>query len=175
MLALISHARIKDSGGHLRPFLQVQIQVWMRELRRVMAKVDGQQSELMLESDLNQKIADQARYLPVVNCHDCGATGWAGVEDESGRVIIRDLGAFYNQYFSADKHIRMIFPARRRTSTTLRSISRTAIVRIVRMYSWIRALENVPSAAKAQFRCGISCQNQNTKITSAPSAAENTA
>lgn len=110
MLALISHARIKDSGGHLRPFLQVQIQVWMRELRRVMAKVDGQQSELMLESDLNQKIADQARYLPVVNCHDCGATGWAGVEDESGRVIIRDLGAFYNQYFSADKHIRMIFP-----------------------------------------------------------------
>ena len=110
MLALISHARIKDSGGHLRPFLQVQIQVWMRELRRVMAKVDGQQSELMLESDLNQKIADQARYLPVVNCHDCGATGWAGCEDESGRVIIRELGTFYNQYFSADKHIRLIFP-----------------------------------------------------------------
>ena len=25
MLALISHARIKDSGGHLRPFLQVQV------------------------------------------------------------------------------------------------------------------------------------------------------
>ena len=32
----------------------------MRELRRVMAKVDGKQSELLLESDLNQKIADQA-------------------------------------------------------------------------------------------------------------------
>ncbi len=110
MLALISHARIRDSAGMLRPFLQVQIQVWMRELRRVMAKVDGQQSDLMLEADLNQKITDQARYLPVVNCHDCGATGWTGVEDESGRVIIREPGAFYNQYFSADKHVRMIFP-----------------------------------------------------------------
>ena len=112
MLALISHARVRDSGGHLRPFLQVQIQVWMRELRRVMAKVDGQQSELMLESDLNQKIADKARYLPVVNCHDCGATGWAGCEDESGRVSVRDLGTFYNQYFAADKHIRLVFPRR---------------------------------------------------------------
>lgn len=110
MLALISHARIKDSGDHLRPFLQVQIQVWMRELRRVMAKVDGQQSELMLESDLNQKIIDRARYLPVVNCRDCGATGWAGCSDESGRITARDLGAFYNKYFSADKHVRLVFP-----------------------------------------------------------------
>ena len=110
MLTLISHARIKDSSGHLRPFLQVQVQVWMRELRRVMAKVDGQQSELLLESDLNQKIADQARYLPVINCRDCGGTGWVGSENESGRVTVRDLGTFYNQFFSADKHIRMIFP-----------------------------------------------------------------
>lgn len=64
----------------------------------------------MLESDLNQKIADKARFLPVINCHDCGATGWVGSIDESSRVSIRDLGTFYNQYFSADKHIRMLFP-----------------------------------------------------------------
>ena len=110
MLALISHARVKDSSGNLRPFLQVMIQVWMRELRRVLGKVDGEQSELMLESDLNQKIADKAHYLPVVNCRDCGATGWAGCEDESGRVTVRDFGRFYNQYFSEDKHVRMLFP-----------------------------------------------------------------
>lgn len=110
MLALISHARTEDSSGNLRPFLQVQVQVWMRELTRVMGKVDGQQSELMLESDLNQKHVDNARYLPVVNCRDCGATGWAGCEDESSRVTVRDTRAFYNQYFSADKHIRFVFP-----------------------------------------------------------------
>ncbi len=110
MLALISHARIEDSSGNLRPFLQVQVQVWMRELRRMMAKVDGQQSELMLEADLNQKHLDDAHYLPVVNCHDCGATGWVGCEDESSRVTVREIGAFYNQYFRGDKHIRMLFP-----------------------------------------------------------------
>jgi Distinct helicase family with a unique C-terminal domain including a metal-binding cysteine cluster len=110
MLALISHARTKDSLGNPAPFLQVQIQVWMRELTRVLAKVDGEQSDLLLESDLNRRIAEKAHYLPIVNCHDCGATGWSGCEDESGRVTTRDLGAFYNQYFSEDKHIRMIFP-----------------------------------------------------------------
>lgn len=110
MLALISHARIKDINGHIRPFLQVQIQVWMRELTRVLGKVDGKESDLLLAADLNQRIADKAHYLPVVNCHDCGATGWVGCEDESSRVVIRDLRAFYNQYFSGDKHIRMVFP-----------------------------------------------------------------
>ena len=110
MLALISHARIRDINGHIRPFLQVQIQVWMRELTRVLGKVDGKESDLLLAADLNQRIADKAHYMPVVNCHDCGATGWVGCEDESSRVTIRDLRAFYNQYFSGDKHIRMIFP-----------------------------------------------------------------
>ena len=110
MLALISHARIEDSNGHIRPFLQVQIQVWMRELTRVLGKVDSKQSDLLLAADLNQRIVDKAHYLPVVNCHDCGATGWVGCEDESSRVVIRELGAFYNQYFSGDKHIRMVFP-----------------------------------------------------------------
>ena len=110
MLALISHARIKDSGGNLRPFLQVQVQIWLRELRRMMAKVDGERSELLLESDLNQNITDQARYLPVVNCRDCGATGWAGCVDESGRVTVRDMNTFYNQYFSQDKHVRLLYP-----------------------------------------------------------------
>ncbi|MBQ9007896.1 MAG: DEAD/DEAH box helicase [Clostridia bacterium] len=110
MLALISHARIRDVGGYLRPFLQVQVQVWMRELRRVLARVDGQQSELLLESDLNQNLTDKANYLPIVNCRDCGMTGWTGCEDESGRVSIRDLRTFYTQFFGADKHVRMIFP-----------------------------------------------------------------
>ncbi len=110
MLALISHARNRDSFGHLRPFLQVQIQVWMRELTHMMAKVDGSQSDLLPEADLNQRIEESAHYLPVVNCHDCGATGWVACEDESGRALVRDMHTFYNRYTSADTHIRMIFP-----------------------------------------------------------------
>lgn len=119
MLALVSHARTSDVNGHLRPFLQVQLQVWMRELRRVMGKVDQEQSGFMLESDLNQAKAERREhYLPVINCRDCGATGWAGTLDERSQLVVKDIKIFYNQYFAFDKRIRMVFPRRENEENT---------------------------------------------------------
>ena len=119
MLALVSHARTSDAKGHLRPFLQVQLQVWMRELRRVMGKVDKEQADLILESDLNQAKADRREhYLPVVNCRDCGATGWAGLLDERSQLVVKDMKVFYNQFFAFDKRIRMVFPRRENEENT---------------------------------------------------------
>ncbi len=113
MLALISHARTRDIMNHLRPFLQVQVQLWMRELRRVRAKVDPVDAELILESDLNQDKEDRnIHYLPVVNCHDCGATGWVGMLDEVSQLSVKDTKIFYNKYFEFDKKISMAFPRR---------------------------------------------------------------
>ena len=113
MLALVSHARTTDVKGHLRPFLQVQLQVWMRELRRVMGKVDAEQTDFILESDLNQAKADRhEHYLPVVNCRDCGATGWVGSIDSRSQVTVKDIKVFYNQFFAQDKRISMLFPRR---------------------------------------------------------------
>lgn len=113
MLALISHARLRDIKGRLCPFLHVQVQMWMRELRRVWAKVDPENAELALYKDLNQTIADKkVHYLPVINCHDCGATGWVGMDDGSDRMDVRDANVFYNKFFDLDKRIRMLFPRR---------------------------------------------------------------
>lgn len=113
MLALVSHARTMDSAGHLRPFLQVQLQVWMRELRRMMAKVDHEQADFMLESDVNDVDEDnQGHFLPVVNCRECGATGWTGLENEVEQITVKDLKVFYNKFFDHHKSIRMIFPRR---------------------------------------------------------------
>ena len=70
LLALISHARI-GTEDKLRPFLTVQIQLWFRELRRLVAKVaKGEDISYALSSDLNESQAKH--YLPVVNCRDCG-------------------------------------------------------------------------------------------------------
>lgn len=113
MLALVSHARTADSKGHLRPFLQVQLQLWFRELRRVMGKVDAQRSDFILESDLSRAGEERREhYLPVVNCRDCGATGWAGSIDERSQLSVKDIKVFYNKFFSFDKRIRMVFPRR---------------------------------------------------------------
>ena len=107
LLALISHTRTGDPE-HLRPFLNVQVQLWMRELRRLLARVSGSEVSYSIAHDLN---AQQARqYLPVVNCRDCGATGWTSVLSERGNATITGLETFYNLYFKADSKVAMMYP-----------------------------------------------------------------
>lgn len=108
LYALISHARIYDANQKLRPFLNVQVQLWMRELRRLMANVSDKNIKFALAGDLSEQQAK--RYLPVVNCRDCGQTGWASLIDEQGSVEMVDLNTFYNHYFDCESDVRMIFP-----------------------------------------------------------------
>lgn len=107
LFALISHAR-NGQPEKLRPFLNVQVQLWMRELRRLVAKVDAEEITYEIAQDLNKRQARQ--YLPVVNCRDCGITGWVSVLNERGNATIVRLESFYNMYFRADERIAMLFP-----------------------------------------------------------------
>lgn len=108
-IALISHARTRDIKGKLRPFLHVQVQVWLRELRRLLAKVSPDDISFAIASDLNDKQIKQ--YLPVVNCRDCGETGWASFRaEEMGVLSAGDLDKFYNLYFRQDPRIVIVYP-----------------------------------------------------------------
>ena len=107
LFALISHART-GKAGRLRPFLNVHVQLWMRELRRVVAKVDPDEIAYEIANDLNKQQAKQ--YLPVVNCRDCGITGWVSVLNERSNATMTNLESFYNLYFRADEKIAMMFP-----------------------------------------------------------------
>ena len=107
LFALISYART-GKAGKLRPFLNVQVQLWLRELRRFLGKVSADNVTYSIAHDLN---AQQSRqYLPIVNCRDCGATGWAGILNERQNVTTYNLDAFYNQFFKCDDKIAMMFP-----------------------------------------------------------------
>lgn len=107
LFALISHART-GKVGRLRPFLNVQVQLWMRELRRLVAKIDSDKISYEIAHDLNKQQAKQ--YLPVVNCRDCGITGWVSILNERSNATMINLDAFYNLYFRADDKIVMMFP-----------------------------------------------------------------
>lgn len=107
LFALISHART-GKVGKLRPFLNVQVQLWMRELRRLVAKVDSDEINYEIAHDLNKQQAKQ--YLPVVNCRDCGITGWVSVLNERSNATMTNIESFYNLYFRADEKIVMMFP-----------------------------------------------------------------
>ena len=101
LFALISHART-GKVGKLRPFLNVKVQLWMRELRRLVAKVDSDEITYEIAHDLNKQQAKQ--YLPVVNCRDCGITGWVSVLNERSNATMTNLESFYNLYFRADEN-----------------------------------------------------------------------
>lgn len=107
LFALVSHARI-GSEGSLRPFLNVQVQFWIRELRRLLAKVSTDDVTYSISHDLNERQSKE--YLPVVNCRDCGATGWVSTKTERGYAKIDKLDTFYNMYFRCDDTITMLFP-----------------------------------------------------------------
>lgn len=107
LFALISHART-GKAGNLRPFLNVQVQLWMRELRRLVAKVHWEEIVYEIANDLNEQQAKQ--FLPVVNCRDCGITGWVSVLNERSNATMANLESFYNMYFRADEKIVMLFP-----------------------------------------------------------------
>ncbi len=107
LLALISYART-GIAGNLRPFLNVQVQLWIRELRRLVARVTPKNVTYSIAHDLNSQQAKQ--YLPVINCRDCGVTGWVSILNERMKASIINLEAFYNRYFKADDKVIMLFP-----------------------------------------------------------------
>lgn len=108
ILALTSYARLDGGiGDRMNPFLQVNIQVWIRELKRMVAKVSKEIS-LEMSDDLND---DQKKhYLPPINCRSCGATGWVTMEDANNSIEVTDYSMLYTGYFNNDPDIRMIFP-----------------------------------------------------------------
>lgn len=107
LFALISHGRTGEVGK-LRTFLSVSVQFWIRELRRLLAKVSEDNIEYAIEADLNDNQAKH--YLPIINCRDCGETGWVSICNERSNMTMTDLHTFYNLYFSYDSKIKMVFP-----------------------------------------------------------------
>ena len=109
MLALVSTARTPRLAqqGKLPPFLDVRIQLWMRELRRVVSALEVDPS-IKFSDDLKP---DQLQsHLPLVHCRECGAMGWSALKKQHANDFETDLQAFYQGYFNYSPRIHFIFP-----------------------------------------------------------------
>lgn len=107
MLALITFAR--DENG--RPFLDMRLQLWLRELRRMVCKV-GPKPELMFSDDGLAETGEKERdkHLPLVHCLDCGSTGWAGLKQTTDSWIDDNLKQFYAGFFDNAPSVVFAFP-----------------------------------------------------------------
>ncbi|RLB36545.1 MAG: RNA helicase, partial [Deltaproteobacteria bacterium] len=99
LLSLVSEARTwapKGSEKQTRPFLNVRLHLWLRELRRMVAKV-SRQPRLRFSDDLNE---EQLRtHLPVIHCRECGSMAWAGIKRQNDSSVNPDLQSFYIGFF----------------------------------------------------------------------------
>ena len=114
LLALISEARTRmtiksgnDEKLTIQPFLNVRIQLWMREMRRMIAQV-SKKPVLRFADDLNEE--QLKNHLPIVHCRECGVMGWSGLKNKVSSQINGDLKDYYFGFFHQDPRIVYLFP-----------------------------------------------------------------
>lgn len=115
LLALLSHARGDRYPGE--PFVTVRLQLWARELRRIVARVgtDMPQNPVRLHfsDDLKSRSDNEKHgdiYLPVVQCNECHTTAWLTTVEQGESHIEQDLRKIYTRFFSSDKQVRVLLP-----------------------------------------------------------------
>ena len=107
LLALTSWAKNEKLGNSYPPFLFVRIQLWLRELARMVASLEDKPA-LTYSDDL--KPEEVQSHFPVIHCRDCHATGWGGVRKDGNAHLESDLNQFYTAFFSHDSRVKFIFP-----------------------------------------------------------------
>jgi DEAD/DEAH box helicase domain-containing protein len=90
LLGLVSHAQ-RPVGEREMPLLTVQLQLWCRELRRMLRALPDQADGALLPptftwfTDEPDGERDDHVYGTQAHCRECGITGFAGVQTESDR------------------------------------------------------------------------------------------
>jgi DEAD/DEAH box helicase domain-containing protein len=100
LLSLIAGARRRE-GAHLVPFLTTQVQLWTRELRRLVRRVPSREApvdEVVLSWAEDVDEAAEEKFLPIVHCRSCGIAGFGAMQrDDEPRLSGRteDVGRAY--------------------------------------------------------------------------------
>lgn len=95
LLVLVAWARRE----HDLPLVTLRIQLWMRELRRMVGKLSTVPEEVKLRSERDLPGERDGVYLPMVQCSQCRTTGWLSrLVQGSSRLSIK-LDEIYNTWF----------------------------------------------------------------------------
>ena len=87
-LRLLSEAK-RVQGGRIRPLFSIQIQLWIREVTRLLRSVSNEptfrwrDSAAATEEDDTERLIAGAE-LPAIYCRRCGMSGWMALASEAG-------------------------------------------------------------------------------------------
>ena len=107
LLALVSLAR--DPKLPALPLLNVRVQMWLRELRRVVLSVSNE-PKLAWDADLPAE--RQQEYLPLVVCNNCGASAWLGLAEIGATRLRASLQEIFKAYFDGKGSAKLVYPVK---------------------------------------------------------------
>lgn len=83
-----------------QPLVTLRLQLWVRELRRMVGKLGCDPSEVKLRSERDLPGERDGVYLPMVQCSQCRTTGWLSRLVQGSNKLSTNLEEIYNTWFS---------------------------------------------------------------------------
>lgn len=110
LLVLAAWARSRrDPSSPILPFVTVRAQLWMRELRRMVARVAAQPEKVDLRSAADLRAEPGGFYLPLVQCSECHTTGWLARLPPGSQKLSNLLDEIYNTWFSGRPEVARLY------------------------------------------------------------------
>ncbi len=103
LLALYSFARVQTSRG-LRPFLEVQVQLWVRDVSHLLRVVD---ESPRFNWEVGASRDPERKYLPAAYCRACGASGWMSMVQEASDALEAGAGEIWKTALDPRRRTRI--------------------------------------------------------------------
>lgn len=109
LLTLVAWARAPHSGQkieevneieQLNSLVSLRLQIWLQELRRVVATVSADSADIELASEASVLSQQTRLRLPVIQCRQCRTTGWLSVKPPQESRVQTTLEAIYSSFFA---------------------------------------------------------------------------
>lgn len=121
LLTLVAWARAPHSGqklgpetrpGQLNSLVTLRVQVWLQELRRVVASVSAKAEEIELVSEAGVLSHQERLRLPVIQCRHCRTTGWLTRKAAQDSRVDASLEHIYPGFFARnqDPYLARLYP-----------------------------------------------------------------
>jgi DEAD/DEAH box helicase domain-containing protein len=108
LLVLVAWARSPETPA--MPLVTLRLQLWLRELRRMVARVSPVPELAQLRSSADLKSHPDGLHLPVIQCTQCRTTGWLSRIPHQASKVSQFLDEIYNTWFSGEAEAVRLYP-----------------------------------------------------------------
>ncbi|TCP15937.1 DEAD/DEAH box helicase [Simplicispira metamorpha] len=98
-------------GENGQPLVTLRVQLWVRELRRMVGKLTVNPEDMRFCSERDLPGSRDGVYLPLVQCSQCRTTGWISRKVEGSSKLSVALDEIYNTWFARRPEATRLYAA----------------------------------------------------------------